>query len=123
LRSTWLNNSQYDVPQIPFEAIAWKQVTDPWHAPQQATPAESYRTVRSKMIDDLLRRNDFKGWTRDQIVDLLGKPDNPGDSFDQWDMVYVLGLERAGALSADWEALGFKFDPNGKVSDYHTSVQ
>src|SRR5262249_39220916 len=113
VRATWLGNGQYDVPKIPFDAAAWKQVTDPCHAQQRPTPPDSYRTSRSKMINDLLRRYDFRGWTRDQIIDLLGKPDKPGDSFDQWDMVYVLGLQRAGALSADWEALGFKFDSNG----------
>jgi hypothetical protein len=123
VRWNWLSDPRLDVPQIPFDAAAWKQVTDPWHAPRQATPAESYRTARSKMIEDLLKRYDFHGWTRDQVIDLLGKPDNPGDSFDQWDVVYVLGLQRAGALSCDWEALGFKLDSSGKVNNYHIAVQ
>ncbi len=117
--SSWLGDPRYEVPQIPFDSIAWKQVTDPW----KATQAEGYRTVRSKMIEDLLKRYKFDGWTREQVVDLLGQPNEPGDGFDQWDMIYVLGLERGGAFSLDWEALGFKFDTQGKVTNYHISVQ
>jgi len=55
------------------------------------------------MIEDLLKRYKFDGWTREQVVDLLGQPNDPGDSFDQWDIVYVLGLQRGGAFSLDWK--------------------
>jgi hypothetical protein len=38
------------------------------------------------------------------------------------DIIYILGLERAGAYSLDDEALGFKFDKAGKVVKFRTSV-
>jgi len=117
--SFFQHDPRYNVPQIPFDAAAWKQVT----GPQNATQSEGYRTIRSKMIEDLLKRYKFDGWTREQVVDLLGQPNDPGDSFDQWDIVYVLGLQRGGAFSLDWEALGFKFDSQGRVTSYHLAVQ
>ncbi|TAK96998.1 MAG: hypothetical protein EPO07_13930 [Verrucomicrobia bacterium] len=100
-----------DVKRIPFEAVAWKR----------APSIEQHRTVRSQMIDDLLRHHKFSGWTRQQVIELLGEP-TPGEpakmGFPQWDIVYVLGLERAGAYSLDDEALGFKFDAQDRVSKY-----
>src|SRR5882724_2579155 len=106
-----LGCARSDVKRIPFEASAWKR----------ATVIEQHRTVRSQMIDDLLRHHKFSGWTRQQVVELLGEP-TPGEpakmGFPQWDIVYILGLERAGSYSLDDEALGFKFDAQGRVSKY-----
>ncbi len=73
------------------------------------------------MVDDLLSRYDFHGWSKNDVVTLLGKPDT-WSGFEQWDVVYVLGLERSGAFSLDDEALGFKLDANGHVVSYGTSV-
>jgi len=104
-----------DVKQIPFEASAWKR----------GTAVEKYRTVRSQMIDDLLRQRKFEGWTRQEVVALLGEP-TPGEpakkGFPQWDTVYILGLERQGGYSLDDEALGFKFDTTDRVTSYGLSV-
>jgi hypothetical protein len=102
-------------PWRPFEASDWRE----------ATPTSHYRTVRSEMVDNLLAQFDFTGWTRTEIVDLLGPPTRPpagGSGFDQWDMYYYLGLERAGSYSLDDEALGFKFDSSGRVVRFGTSV-
>jgi len=100
-----------DVNPIPFEASAWKG----------AKAIDQHRTVRSQMVGDLLKHHKFTGWSRQQVVELLGEP-TPGEpakmGFSQCDIVYVLGLERAGALSLDDEALGFKFDEHGRVSKY-----
>jgi hypothetical protein len=101
-----------EVEQRSFEAVTWKR----------ADPIERHRTVRSQMIDDLLRHYNFQGWTRGQVTQLLGKPDTMWSSFNQWDIIYVLGMERAGAFSLDDEALGFKFDANGLVIAYGLSV-
>jgi hypothetical protein len=98
--------------QIRFETEAWKR----------ADPIENYRTVRSQMIDDLLSSTNFQGWTRPQVEGLLGKPDPWWSSFSQFDIIYVLGTERAGAYSLDDEALGFKFDSNGRVVKFGLSV-
>jgi hypothetical protein len=104
--------------QIPFDPAAWSQA-DP------ATPAgrgSNRRTVRSFMVDDLLRRYDFHGWSREQVIDLLGPPTESWSGFEQWDVIYVLGLERLGNWSLDDEALGFKFDETDRVEKYGLSV-
>ena len=77
------------------------------------------------MIQDLLRQHKFEGWTRQQVVALLGEPTRGEPAkmgFSQWDAVYILGLERAGAWSFDDEALGFKFDTTDRVTSYGLSV-
>lgn len=76
------------------------------------------------MIEDLLQRYEFDGWTRQQVHDLLGKPAPTvkGTGFEQWDMIYVLGLERSGPFSLDDEALGFEFDSTNRVTKYGLSV-
>ena len=100
------------VKPAPFASVGWIQ----------AAPIANHRTVRSQMIDDLLRRYKFTGWTRQQLIALLGPPTTKASGFDQWDIVYVLGLERSGSLSLDDEALGFKFDSADRVSNYGLSV-
>jgi len=99
-------------PTRPFDAMLWKQA-DP----------NKHRTVRSEMVDDLLERYDFTGWSRAEIADLLGPSMAPpiGSGFEQWDMIYLLGLER-GSYALDDEALGFKFDKAGRVVMFGTSV-
>ena len=112
---TWIyDDGRYHVAQIRFDAEAWRR----------ADPIENHRIVRSKMIDDLLRRHDFHGWTRPQVEELLGPPEPGGGKFGfpQFDVVYILGMERAGAFSLDDEALGFSFDDRGTVSKYSLSV-
>ncbi|MEX2141451.1 MAG: hypothetical protein WD894_19450 [Pirellulales bacterium] len=74
------------------------------------------------MVDDLLNKYDFTGWSRTQVVGLLGSPSPPWSGFEQWDMYYVLGLERAGAYSLDDEALGFKLNKAGLVIEFGISV-
>lgn len=80
------------------------------------------------MIGGLLRKYDFKGWSREEVVQLLGKPDWQTEQaaraagFPQFDIVYRLGLERGGSLSLDTEALGFSLDASGRVVKYGTSV-
>jgi hypothetical protein len=76
------------------------------------------------MVYDLLERHDFTGWSRAEVIELLGPGTVPraGSGFEQWDMIYFLGLERAGSYSLDDEALGFKFDKAGRVVKFGTSV-
>jgi hypothetical protein len=101
-----------EVERLRFDSTKW----------QRADPIERHRTVRSQMIEDLMERYNFQGWTRQEVVKLLGKPDTIWSSFAQWDIIYVLGVERAGAFSLDDEALGFKFDVNDRVIAYGLSV-
>jgi hypothetical protein len=100
------------VARIPFDSTGW----------QRADPIEHHRTVRSQMIDDLLRRHKFDGQTRQQVVELLGQPTGKWSGFEKWDIIYVLGLERSGAFSLDDEALGFKFDTTDRVVKYGLSL-
>ena len=100
-----------EVEQIPFDSASWKR----------ADPIERDRTVRSQMIESLLRNHNFQGWSKAKVIALLGQPDSRL-SFEQWDLVYVLGLERAGSFSLDTEALGFKLDANDNVIRWGRSV-
>ena len=70
---------------------------------------------RGCMIDDLLRRHDMKGWTRRDVVNLLGEP-RPTEYFSNYDLVYRLGDER-GFISIDSEWLVMKLDSTNRVSD------
>lgn len=98
---------------VRFDGKEWKA----------ARPNSTHRTARSSMVDDLLRQYDFHGWTRQEVIELLGDGQpGAGTGFDQWDLIYILGLERAGPFSLDDEALGFKFDKRGCVVAYGTSV-
>jgi hypothetical protein len=116
--TTWFHDDRYNVPQIPFDAAAWR-IGDAWQIIKQSNDS---RTVRSKMIEDLLHRYQFKGWTRRQVIDLLGQPDERGDAFNRWDLAYVLRLVREGALSMDYEALGFKLDDHDQVKEYRLDI-
>lgn len=113
----WNWEVRYHVSQSAFDPIAWKQSD-----PMTRTQSSGYRTARSHMIKDLLRRHRFNGWTRQQVIELLGPPTGHWSGFEQWDTIYVLGLERGGVLSIDDEALGFKFDSTDRVVKYGLSV-
>ena len=105
------------IRQDRFDPVAWKEA-------DHKKPDADHRTVRSHMIDDLLRRYKFDGWTRQQVIDLLGQPTGPGEEsgFPQFDVIYVLGLERGGAFALDDEALGFSFDATDRVEKCGLSV-
>jgi hypothetical protein len=72
--------------------------------------------VRIRMVNDLLRRQSFRGMTRDQVTDVVGEPDRT-QYFRDSDMVYWLGPER-GFISIDSEWLVFRLDGQKKVSEY-----
>jgi len=107
-------NAEPDVLPIPFESEAWKRGDD----------IGNFRTVRSQMIGDLLQRHDFHGWSKEQIVDLLGNPDE-GENHEMyplWDMAYFLGVERGGWASLDNEYVVFRLNGQQKVIDYRVTV-
>lgn len=66
------------------------------------------------MVDDLLSQYDFKGKTKDEVIELLGTPSRTKMFKDEWSLVYRLGPERS-LISIDSEWLAFRFDPNGRV--------
>lgn len=103
------SNAEPPVVQIPFEVEAWKR----------ADPIDGFRTVRIQMIDDVQKRYNFSGWTRDEVTDLLGKPDwMPPAMRQNWQMAYLLGRERSSFMALDNEFLVFRFDLQGNVISY-----
>lgn len=105
-----------DVILIPFESAAW----------QTAAPIGKRRTVRSQMVDDLVRRRLLDGLSRGEVEQLLGPPlpdvKRAGADASRWQMVYSVGLERAGRWSLDDELLVIRFDEQGRVSECATAV-
>ncbi len=72
-----------DFRPIPFNSEVWK-----------ATPSEfSLDSVRLRMVDDLLATRPLVGQHRDDIVALIGEPDDT-PYFRKYPMVYHLGQER-----------------------------
>jgi hypothetical protein len=93
-------------PHVPFEAKRWLE-------PRPTD--KSY--PRLGMADDLIRKNTLKGLTRQQVIDLLGEPGNH-KYFQEYDLVYWLGLER-GFMAIDSEWLAIRIDKaSGKVISY-----
>lgn len=88
---------------------------------QKADPIEGHRTVRSQMIDDLLQRYNFRGWSADEVIELLGLPDRHPPSMRSVDMVYRLGF-RPDAWALDDEYLYFRFDGQARVAEYGVTV-
>ncbi len=72
-----------DSRPIPFDSEVW-----------MATPSEfSLDSVRLRMVDDLLATRPLVGRHRDEIVALIGEPDDT-PYFRKYPMVYHLGQER-----------------------------
>jgi hypothetical protein len=72
--------------------------------------------VRVRMVDDLLRRHDFRGLSRVDVTAILGEPDKT-NHFRNWDMVYFLGPER-GFMGVDSEWLVFRLDELNRAAEY-----
>jgi outer membrane protein assembly factor BamE (lipoprotein component of BamABCDE complex) len=68
------------------------------------------------MVDDFLAKHKLRGMTKQEIVELLGEPDDT-DYFSNWDMVYWLGPER-GFMQLDSEWLVIDLDDLQRVSEY-----
>lgn len=85
--------------RTPFDSTSWKneQLVNSLKNP-----------IRLRMIDDLFKKHNLVGMSKNQIDDLLGvsKP-----TFRDYDYVYYLGPER-GFISVDSELLGVKFKNN-----------
>ena len=68
------------VDQMLFESSAWKN-----------NPAVfSLESVRLRMADDFLDTHNLVGMSRDEVVSLLGEPDQT-EYFKSYEMVYMLG--------------------------------
>ena len=70
---------------------------------------------RTKMVSDMLEKNDLTGKTREEIKDLLGDETKTGYFKSNDNCVYYLGAER-GLFSIDSEWLVITFANNKVVS-------
>lgn len=66
--------------------------------------------LKINMVDDLLKSQNLIGKSRDEIIELLGKPEQVA-YFNDYEFVYWLGPERS-LMSIDSEWLGIKFEDN-----------
>jgi len=73
-------------------------------------------SVRIRMVDDLLQRHQFIGTRQEEVILVLGQPDET-NHFGNWNMIYHLGPER-GFISIDDEWLVFRLDNQKKVAEY-----
>ena len=82
-----------------------------WQDPDRVKDA-----ARIRMVDDLLGTTNLKSKSRDEIVALLGEPDETS-YFRRWDLVYWLGPER-GFFSIDSEWLVLRLNEESVVTEY-----
>ncbi len=94
-----------DFRPIPFDSEVWK-----------ATPSEfSWDSVRLRMVDDLLATRPLVGQHRDDIVALIGEPDDT-PYFREYAMVYHLGQERH-SFGIDSEWLVIQLDDHATATE------
>jgi hypothetical protein len=55
--------------------------------------ADAESAVRADMVDDLLERYRLRERTRQQVLDLLG-PATATDKWEDWELIYALGMRR-----------------------------
>lgn len=92
--------------RIPFNSVSW----------QNASKINSDNPIRLQMVDDLLTHYKLFGKTREELILMLGEPDNTA-YFKEYDMVYWLGPER-NWMSVDSEWLAIRLNAQKQVSDY-----
>ena len=96
-----------------FDSEKWKRFprsTNEW-------PHTDLLPIRIRMVEDLLKRYNFGGQTRNEVEKLLG-PKTKTEYFSDWDLVYYLGPGRYGNAVGDSEWLVFRFDSSGRVQEY-----
>ena len=92
--------------QLPFQA-------DGWHAPM-TDPEGHFTGTRLRMVDDLLKRYDFHGWSMEDLEALLG---------DAWLERTVEGKRLLKFdLRDGLNLLIFEIDDQHRVIDYHVQL-
>ena len=94
-----------------FDAEAWRS--------QESVEYDEMWPPRLCMVDDLMASGRLDGLTRNQVLKLLGPPEDkgfPGQAAD-YDIHYYLGPER-GFLRIDSEWLFISLGDDGKVNRY-----
>jgi hypothetical protein len=76
------------------------------------------------MVNDLLNSYNFHGMGREEVIAVLGKPDDVAqmstepEALKGWDMAYWLGPERKPIMAFDAEWLVFRLDAVGRISEF-----
>jgi hypothetical protein len=89
------------LPQ-PFDSQRWKAT-------------DTVKATRGPMADRLIAQRRLVGLSKAEVVALLGPPTDT-TYFSDWDLVYVLGMER-GFFSIDHEWLVVRLNDRGRVSE------
>lgn len=99
----------------PFDPTAWQ------------APDVVYRRDRAWMVNDLRLRH-LRGLNREQVVALLGPPDDPAPwranpdrrDYPKWDLFYCLGGYDIPFVIGPgiMEALVIRFGPDGRVNEH-----
>lgn len=79
-----INRVNINGPEMPFESAKWKD----------KSRIESGDSTRYQMMGDLLKRYEFYGMSRDEVVSLLGESDRV-DGFGTGSMAYWLASRRS----------------------------
>lgn len=95
-----------EITKVRFDSSRWKQAG---HPNQDSYP-------RLNMADDLISSRKLYGKTKQEAIELLGKPSDSG-YFRTYDLTYWLGPERRW-MSIDSEWLVIKLDDRGRVTEY-----
>ncbi len=90
--------------QIPFSI-------EGWNSPMTG-PDGTFTGTRLKMVDDLLNRYDFHGWSIIQVEQLLGKP---VDRRQSWEQANVVKFDLRDGLNL----LIFEVDSESRVTRYY----
>lgn len=103
--------SGFSAPQpIPFDGQLWQTyLADNGESP-----------VRLQMVDDLLNRYDLNGYSKDELIELLGPPGEFRKDWPllaDWDVIYRLGAGHDRLLIYR-NYLCFRFNEDGNVIDY-----
>ena len=96
------------VDQIYFDSDVWKN-----------TPAEfSLESTRLKMVDDFLDKYFIVGMSRDEVISLIGEPDQT-EYFKSYEMVYMLGQETDSYFAIDSQWLVLDLNDSERVVSYN----
>lgn len=93
------------VQPMPFDSALWKS----------ARNNTASNSTRLRMVDNLLENQTLEGMSKQDIIKLLGEPDETKSPQD-FDMVYLLGQERR-PNGVHSESLVFRLDDKEVVTE------
>jgi hypothetical protein len=98
-----------EVVPKPFDQNEWKA----WSIEDMRQSKDIRRHyARRDMVDNLLQKYDFSGWTEAELTKLMG-PSNPDFCPKEWDVAYLVGSDWV-----DYVVLVFRLHKDGTVASY-----